>query len=536
MIRARVAVVGAVMAAWCSVGLAQTAKTTPIPKIVEKDGRWALMVDGGPYLILGAQVNNSSAWPSMLPKVWPTVEAMGINTLEAPIYWEQFEPQKGHYDTTVVHALLEQARAHHVYLVLLWFGLFKNGSGHYTPEWIKRDEEHVPHVMTKDGGKVDSLAAKTQVGLGGDRAAFVELMKYLKANDAQRTVLMMQVENESGTYGSVRDFAPDSNKLFAGQVPAELVTALHKTPGTWSEVFGKDADESFQTYEVSSYINKVAEAGKAVYPLPMYCNVATRDPFHPSPGSWPSGSATDAMIPIWKAVATSIDALGPDLYTPGYATYNKVLDVYHRPDNAMLVPESGNSPEYARYLFDVVGHQGIGFATFGMDATGYVNVPLGADRVDAETIAPFATAYHLIGSMDRVVAKLNFEGKVQGVAEDPSVASQTMSFAKWRVKASWGLGQFGGTSWLKAKRVTPPEGGAMVAELGPDEFLVTGMHVRLEFEPVEGGKQMQYIRVEEGHYEGSVWHFDRIWNGDQTDYGLNFTAMQQVLKVSLTTY
>jgi beta-galactosidase GanA len=53
---------------------------------------------------------------------------------------------------------------------------------------------------------------------------------------------------------------------------------------------------------------------------------------------------------------------------------------------------------------------------------------------------------------------------------------------------------------------------------------------------VEGGKQMQYIRVEEGHYEGSVWHFDRIWNGDQTDYGLNFTAMQQVLKVSLTTY
>jgi beta-galactosidase GanA len=536
MMRARVAVVSVVVvAAGLAAGCAQVT-AVPVPRIVAKDGRYALMVDGAPYLMLGAQVNNSSAWPSMLPKVWPTVEAMGINTLEAPIYWEQFEPQKGHYDTTVVHALLEQARAHHVHLVLLWFGLFKNGSGHYTPEWIKRDEEHVPHVMTKDGGKVDSLAAKTQVGLGGDRAAFVELMKYLKANDAQRTVLMMQVENESGTYGSVRDFAPDSNKLFAGQVPAELVTALHKTPGTWSEVFGKDADESFQTYEVSSYINKVAEAGKAVYPLPMYCNVATRDPFHPSPGSWPSGSATDAMIPIWKAVATSIDALGPDLYTPGYATYNKVLDVYHRPDNAMLVPESGNSPEYARYLFDVVGHEGIGFATFGMDATGYVNVPLGADRVDAETIAPFATAYHLIGSMDRVVAKLSFEGKVQGVAEDPSVASQTMSFAKWRVKASWGLGQFGGTSWLKAKRVTPPEGGAMVAELGPDEFLVTGMHVRLEFEPVEGGKQMQYIRVEEGHYEGSVWHFDRIWNGDQTDYGLNFTAMQQVLKVSLTTY
>jgi beta-galactosidase GanA len=534
--RTRLAAVSAVMAMLGGAALAQQAKTAPMPKIVQKDGRYALMVDGAPFLILGAQVNNSSAWPFSLPDVWPVVGEMGINTLEAPVYWEQFEPQKGHFDTTVVHALLEQARAHHVHLVLLWFGLYKNGSGHYTPEWIKRDEADVPHVMTKDGGKVDSLAARTQVGLEGDRAAFVELMKYLKANDAERTVLMMQVQNESGTYGSVRDYSPESNKLFAGQVPAALVTAMHKEPGTWSEVFGKDADESFQTYAVSHYIEQIAEAGKAVYPLPMYCNVATRNPVNPTPGSWPSGSATDAMIPIWKAVATSIDALGPDLYTPGYATYDKTLEVYHRADNPMLVPESGNSPEYARYLFDVVGKQGIGFSTFGMDATGYVNVPLGADRVDAETIAPFATAYHLIGSMDRVVAKLNFEGKVQGVAEDPGVPSQTMSFPKWRVKASWGLGQFGGTSWIKAKRVLPPEGGAMVAELGPDQFLVTGMHVRLEFEPTEAGKQMQYIRVEEGHYEKDVWHFDRIWNGDQTDYGLNFTDMQQVLKVTLSTY
>ena len=46
----------------------------PMPQLVEKDGRWALMVDGAPYLILGAQVNNSSAWPDMLPKVWPAIQ------------------------------------------------------------------------------------------------------------------------------------------------------------------------------------------------------------------------------------------------------------------------------------------------------------------------------------------------------------------------------------------------------------------------------------------------------------------------------
>ena len=37
------------------------------PKLVEKDGRWALFVDGRPYLILGGQIHNSSAWPSELP-------------------------------------------------------------------------------------------------------------------------------------------------------------------------------------------------------------------------------------------------------------------------------------------------------------------------------------------------------------------------------------------------------------------------------------------------------------------------------------
>jgi hypothetical protein len=44
-------------------------KERPIPQVVKKDGRYALMVDGVPYLMLGAQAHNSSGWPGMLPKV-----------------------------------------------------------------------------------------------------------------------------------------------------------------------------------------------------------------------------------------------------------------------------------------------------------------------------------------------------------------------------------------------------------------------------------------------------------------------------------
>jgi len=87
------------------------AKDHPIPRIVEKDGRYALFVDGAPYLMLSAQVHNSSSWPAELPKVWPAMEYLNVNTVEMPVYWEQIEPQQGHFDFSMVDNLLKEARA-----------------------------------------------------------------------------------------------------------------------------------------------------------------------------------------------------------------------------------------------------------------------------------------------------------------------------------------------------------------------------------------------------------------------------------------
>src|SRR6202012_2375722 len=101
--------------------------THPIPRLARQDGRYALIVDGAPYLILGAQSNNSSDWPDTLPEVWPAIEYLHANTLEVPIYWEQFEPKQGQFDYSVIDTILAQARAHNVRLDLLWFGTWKKG-------------------------------------------------------------------------------------------------------------------------------------------------------------------------------------------------------------------------------------------------------------------------------------------------------------------------------------------------------------------------------------------------------------------------
>ena len=42
------------------------------------------------------------------------------------------------------------------------------------------------------------------------------------------------------------------------------------------------------------------------------------------------------------------------------------------------------------------------------------------------------------------------------------------------------------------------------------------------------------VRVEEGSFdESGRWVMTRVWNGDQTDYGLNFTGQPVLLKVKM---
>lgn len=514
-------------------------RATEIPRIESRNGEHALIVDGAPFLMLGAQVNNSSNYPAMLPEVWPVIRKMHANTVEVPIAWEQVEPEEGKFDFSFLDVLLKQARENDVRLVLLWFATWKNTSPAYAPAWVKLDNARFPRLTNGKGETHYALSPLHRSTLEADKRAFVRLMEYLKRNDPQNTVIMVQPENEVGTYGSVRDFSPAAQRLFDGPVPDALLKRFNKKPGNWRAVFGTDADEYFHTWYIARYIEEIAAAGKAVKPLPMYVNAALAAAFGRQPAAtYSSGGPVHHVIDVYKAAAPSLDFVSPDIYARDHAAYLEYLRFYDRADNALMVPETGNAAEFARFFFPVVGRGGIGFAPFGMDDTGYFNYPLGARDLDEKTLDIFARNYRLFGPMQREWARWAFAGKTWGVAEptDPKAEHrQVMELGKYRATATFGQWQFGTD---KPTGNPEPTGGLAIAEMGPDEYLVTGFRTRVSFgltapKPQES---MLYARVEEGRFENGKWIFKRVWNGDQTDYGLNFTDREQVLRVKLGSY
>jgi hypothetical protein len=481
-----------------------------------------MIVDGKPFLLLAGELgNNTPTSLEYMKSVWPTLLKTKLNSALAAVSWARIEPQEAQFNFSVLDGVIEGARANHLRLVLLWFGSWKNGESTYAPDWVKRDFKRFPRTERAEGQSAEVLTPFSDANRDADARAFRALMRHIKAVDGQQhTVIMIQVENEIETC----DSSPVAMKAYQGQVPKELMDFLQKrkdtlvpelrqvweaggfkTSGTWEEVFGQSAaaGEICMGWNFARYVGRVAEAGKAEYPIPMYVN---------SPGSGfrkgrraagPCGGAPmPDLIDVWQAGAPKIDMLSPDIYDGDYPL---MCVRYNRSGNPLFIPETRGFPPNnlaARVLYAFGHHDAIGFSPMGIERPPTPDIELTSAYDAIRQLAPLISAHQGDGTMSAVVL----------TAKDPP---QKVKVGTWTLEASFVMPH---TQPPAPPPATPIwTAAAIFIQTGPEEFYAAGTGVNVRFIPNTPGPPLAGLAtVEEGVFVNGRWVRGRRLAGDDT--------------------
>ena len=492
-------------------------KPVPLPHLETRGAATQMIVDGKPFLMLSGELHNSSASSiEYMKPIWGKLAALHLNTVIGTVSWELLEPREGQFDFTLVDAQIADARRHNMRLVLIWFATWKNAESTYVPLWVKTDLQRFPRMQTRSGDNLEELTPLGEESLAADARAFRALMRHIRQVDPRHTVVMMQVENESGILHDSRDRSALAEAAWSRPVPQELMDYLakhraallpellevwgangYKTSGTWPEVFGTDAwaDEVFMAWNVGRYIGKVAEAGKAELKIPMYANAWLVQNDRQKPGDYPSGGPVSRVMDVWRAAsAPGIDLLAPDIYIQDF---QGVCASYTRSGNPLFIPEARVSA--ANLIWAIGQHAAMGVSPFGIE--------------DAKEDDPLGAAYQMIDEMMPLVTRAQAEGRIAGVLLDGETP-ETLSMGGYKLSIG------------AARQRRPPQPAArpefdnrpygIVISEGPDSFLLAGSGFSVAFSPDSPGPKTAAIAsIDEGRFEAGRWIPGRRLNGDE---------------------
>ena len=515
-----------------------------IPHLRKQGTTTQLIVDDKPFIVLGGELGNSSFTSvEYMEQIWPKLKTMNLNTVLVPVYWELIEPEEGIFDFELFDTLVEEARNYNFKLVLLWFASWKNSMSSHAPAWVKLDQERFPRVKDDKGNSQEILTPFSENNLQADLKAYEALMDHIKKTDREHTIIMIQTENEIGMLPSARDHHPLANAKFQAQVPEELIEYLSKNKeqlvpefyavwekngfknqGNWEEIFGKGwhTDEIFMAWYFSEYTNAIIEAGKRIYPLPMFVNAALNAPGR-KPGEYPSAGPLPHLMDIWKAAGPSIDFLSPDFYNPDFKHWN---DLYTRQNNPLFIPEHRFDETVAAKAAYTIGHyEGIGFSPFSIEST---------DNPEHEDIGKM---YALIEQLVPVITANQGQNKIDGVLLDKEVPESIVQLGdfKFTFKHSHTLG------WeAAAKNDKWAMAGAIIVHTGTNEFYIAGTGVVATFKYLRNPKmKVGMLKTDEGRFSNGNWQVIRHLNGDQIHQGRHLCIFKEefsIQRLQLYTY
>lgn len=233
-----------------------------------------------------------------------------------------------------------------------------------------------------------------------------------------------------------------------------------KESGMWEEVFGSSekCDEIFMGWHYARYMNEIAKAGKAEYPLPMFVNAWIVQRNISIPGDYPSGGPQAHMLDVWRA-----GELGA-----------------------------------GQFFYAVGRHNSIGYSPFGFESR--------TSDVENDTMT---RAYNVASSISPLILDAQEKGTLTAVLLNNETAGYeevTLGDYKFLVELNR----------LVRQEEMSREGYCIIISLNPDEFIVYGNNVQISFSPATAGPAIAGIaRADEGQYRNGVWVPGRRLNGDE---------------------
>lgn len=516
-------------------------------------------LQGHPMLLLGLQAHNSSTGiPDMLAKEMDAVAQYGGNLFEAPVYWCEVEKQEGEYDFSTVQELMDMCRERKLHLILLWFGVNKNGHPTYCPEWVKASPRRFPLAKGPDGGEVATLSPLAEETRKADIRAFRAFMDFLRQADGElRTVLAVQVENEIGYANTDMDYSDAAMARYRKPVPQALRgisledSGVRPSGDSWVSCFGRHAHEAFAAWCWADFAQRLAVSGKAVYDLPLLLNVMLGENGFEEPGfCYNSGGPVSRVLEIYKKTATAIDIICPDIYIQNREQYRRVLSHYSREDNRLLIPESPplGIANALNLMEAAADPRFIGAACFG------AGTAVDEDGSLLPEAREVALSMRTIASVAPLLKKR--AGPVYAIVQQEFMDKQYLRLPGWHVECTFtsanpsrfGLGSFINTKAPANRDLMETRGRGLLIQTGEGEFYLAGCGIRVDFRMrPEIGYERSYVQlssrmngtlnflsVEEGHFEGDTWVTDRFRNGDEANFAC-FVHRGQAVRIRLNT-
>lgn len=516
---------------------------------------------GEPVFLAGLQCHNSSCQTEMIDRTITAIKLYGGNVLEAPIYWCEVEKEQGVYDFSMAAELVDKAKKAGLYLIPLWFGFSKNGLFTYAPDYVKKDPGIYRRARNYAQIPVESLSPHCEATLKRDKAVFDKLLEFLAEYDTEGTVIAVQVENEVGLVHTDRDYAPEAETEFALPVPeylwdvrvADSGISEDKIPanGSWKDYFGRHANETFTAWKFAQYIQKMTEGAKEILDVPYLMNISIEINECEEPAMcYVSGGPVSRVLDIYKKTATEIHLFGPDIYLEAERDYRKACEAYGREDNPLFIPETinGGTASAINMFLAAADYNAIGICCFGAES----GIEAGELLPDAEKIA---VSMRTLSAMAPLLIRYHGTGRVRAFTQSEFSKWQYQKTPEYHVVARFlstdpkPQHYFGSRINVNAPAnaaCMTERGRCLLVDCGNGEFYAAGIGVCLSFlrrpdisddipyahltSALSG--QLNFLSVEEGHFEGEKWICEYKRNGDEANYQV-YVHPGQVVRIVL---